>query len=574
VIPAIDGSALATATSTLTLSDERGGAMLVCGGSSSERRARMDALVAAMTEGDGARPVIVRVNSRVGDIALGDAIAVAAEAELTRIRAPGGLYDDPGGGVLASLGGWLYRARAVRRHGVLIAVDDVDAWMDARGANAGEPLAVGALRRMLEECGRRPVAVLISVRGSDASGEPALPAELVAGFARIERLGGLPSVTRDPMSLVVQLAGRSFTVGALKQALAGWLDLPTPSDDAVVVFSSPLGPPAVGYEPEETEFAFARADAPAEGAAPAVPSPVLGEGWGDAVRAALDVRDALRPLQGLEAPHGARQWERMFWEAGSKLPTAMTALERGERALGLEATRIGRRGRDALDRFDVAFREYYANAYDAWLGGTSRPTMLCDLPQRITRLATERQARGTAFVLVTGLRVDAWHRIRQRVLPRVAGLTLIEEGVHWAARPATTQVQRELLARGVASLGTSLPPRDEPPAPRTMEEALKPRREHLGHHEVLRLDAYALDAAQPGEGDLAANWDRIERALAPALLALCGALAGRTALAIAGDAGTREVRGREGQTATMPRGAMGGDSAFEVLVPYALLTWG
>jgi hypothetical protein len=249
-------------------------------------------------------------------------------------------------------------------------------------------------------------------------------------------------------------------------------------------------------------------------------------------------------------------------------------LERGERALGLEATRIGRRGREALDRFDAAFRDYYANAYDAWLGGTSRPTMLCDLPPRITRLATERQARGTAFVIITGLRVDAWQRIRSRVLPRVAGLNVVEEGVHWAARPATTQTQRELLARGVSALGAALPPRDEPPSPRTLEEALKPRREHLGHHEVLRLDAYALDAAQPGEGDLTANWDRIERALAPALLALCGALAGRTALAIAGDAGTREVPVRERDAASSPRGEMGGDSAFEVMVPYALLTWG
>jgi hypothetical protein len=198
--------------------------------------------------------------------------------------------------------------------------------------------------------------------------------------------------------------------------------------------------------------------------------------------------------------------------------------------------------------------------------------MLCDLPAKVARVASERHARGTAFVLVTGLRVDAWHRWRERVLPRVPGLGVIEEGVHWAARPATSRIQRELLARGLSALGTALPDRDEPPAPRSFDEALRPRREHLGQHEVMRVDAYARDATERGDGSLASGWDRLERALAPALLALCGSFAGRTVLAIAGDAGMREVPRSEGESG--PRGAMGGDSPFEVLTPYALLGWG
>jgi hypothetical protein len=557
-----------TAADPLSLTEERGGAVLVCGAAAAARRARIDEIVASVARGEGPRPVVIRIAARTQDGALGDAIAAAVEAELTRLRAPGGLYDDPSGGPLASLGGWLFRARSIRKHGVLIVLDDVDEWIDARGAVSAEAEALSVLRRVLKECTRRPVALLASVRASDASGEPALPGDVVSAFTSTERLGGAPTVTRDPMSLVVQLAGRSFTLGALKHALAGWLEVPAQSDDTVVVFSSPLNPPALEIEPVEAEVAFARgaSDATTTTAASEKTSTApLADGWSDAVRAAVDVREALRALRGLGERHGARQWERMFSEGASKLPSGIAALERGERALGLEATRIGRRGHEALEKFEASFREYYANAYDAWLGGTSRPTMLCDLPAKITRAATERQARGTAFVIVTGLRVDAWQRLRQRVVPRVAGLTVIEEGLHWAARPATSQVQRELLARGLTALGTTLPPRDEPTAPRTFDEAIKPRREHLGHHEVLRIDAYAMLAAQSTETNFAADWDRIERALAPVLLTLCGNFAGRTVFAIAGDAGMRE---------TGARGGMGGDSPFEVLVPYALLTWG
>ncbi len=559
--------------------EERGGTLLICGGSSTQRRARLDACVHEVTSSAAPRPLIVRVSTRESATSLADAIAASAEAELARLGAPGGLYDDPAGGPLASLGGWLFRARAVRRHGVLVVLDDIDAWIDARGASEANPLTT--VQRILVECARRPLSFAATARAADASGEPAIAPDLARAFERIERLGGAPTVTRDPMDLVGRFAGRSFTVGALRTALEGWLEIPAPSDDTVVVFTSPLGPPAIGYEPDaEVTFARTVTDANEHGATTASPresmppaAPPLGEGWADAVRAAVTVRDSLRAMRGIDARRGARQWERLFVDSAARLGDALGSLERGEQALGLEGTRLASRGRETLQRFEQHFRDYYANAYDAWLAGTSRPTMLCDLPGKITRTASERQARGTAFVIVTGLRVDAWQRIRDRVLPRVPGLAVIEEGIHWAGRPATTRTQRELLVRGLTALGAELPARDEPAAARTFDESIRPRREHLGHHEVLRIDAYALEASIAGKGGLSGSWDRIEKALAPALLSLCGSFASRTVFAIAGDAGMRE-NGSVRDEGSEPRGLMGGDSAFEVLVPYALLSWG
>lgn len=574
--PSTDDARSDAGFESLALSDERGGAVLVCGGSASARRLRVDQVVAGVNGVSSPGPLVARLSPCEGERTLVDAIDAAVEAELTRLRAPGGLADDPSGGALASLGGWLFRARAVERRGVLLVVDDVDAWLDARGTASDARRALATLKGALDECRRRPLAVLASVRAADAGGEPALPGGVVAAFGRVERLGGAQTVTRDPMALVTQLAGRGFTLGTLKHALAGWLEVPAYDDDTVVVFSSPLAPTALGLEPAAPEVALElgpREVSPGNPREPAATT--LGDGWSDAVGAAVEVREALRALSGLETRHGAHQWERMFCDGASRLANELAVLERGEKALGLPGTRVSRRGREAMDRFDSAFPEYYAHAYDAWLAGTVRPTMLCDLPARLTRLATERGARGTAFVVLTGLRIDAWKRLRQRVLPRVAGLVLVEEGVHWAARPATPRTQRELLARGLAALGASLPPRDEPAAPRTAEEALTPRREHLGRHEVLRIDAYAFDAAQPWVpgARLDAGWEVIERALAPVLLALCGSFAGRTALVLAGDAGLREQRATAREAPT-PRGVGGGDSAFEVLVPYALFMWG
>jgi hypothetical protein len=262
----------------------------------------------------------------------------------------------------------------------------------------------------------------------------------------------------------------------------------------------------------------------------------------------------------------------VFRDGASRLPLALAALGEGERALAMEATRLRAQGERALAAFETAFAGFYPSAMDAWLAGAPRPAMLCDLPARVARLAAERRARGTALVVMTGLRLDAWRRLETRVLPRVPGLTVLEQGLHWAARPATPATQRELLARGLAALGGHLPPRDEPVPPRTLQEALRPRREHLGHVEVLRIDAYAVELSR-SERPLGEALGAVESQLPGVLASLCGGLATRTVLAIAGDVGLREVT-RRADEKERGRYAYGGDSPFVAVVPYAVLAWG
>ena len=114
--------------------------------------------------------------------------------------------------------------------------------------------------------------------------------------------------------------------------------------------------------------------------------------------------------------------EREFCEGVAHLPLALESLAEGEAAVGLPPTGIARTARGALARFDASFRAMYRAAAPTWVEGAPRPRMLCDLPARLTELAGNVGARGTAFILMTGLRWDLWRRFQKRVIAQVGGL--------------------------------------------------------------------------------------------------------------------------------------------------------
>jgi hypothetical protein len=573
-LAALSDPALAPLVDALAPRAEQGGAVLAVGGALATRRAWGTRVLAQLAEAP-TPPLLVRVPPRTAERhrgpSLAEELAAAAEAALVGAGAPGGLYDDAGGGALAALGGWLFRARSVRRAGLVLLLEEIDDWLDGRGGGGPDAATLALLEQLLAECSRRALSLLVTVRAADAAGLAALPAALANRFDRCERLGGAPTVTRDPSGLVAALAGRSFSLGALKHALAGWLEVPGSDDDTVVVFTSPLAPPVLpAAPPEGAALEWARtprppSDPPVANAGPraGAPSAALSTPGPQTLRAAVEVREALRVLEALPRAPGTLQLERAYAAGASRLPLALAAFGEGAQALGLGATRLRGRAEAALQRFEVLFAEHYPRAWEAWQAGAHRPTLLCDLPARLATRASERGARGTALVVLTGLRLDAWRRLRGRVLPRVPGLVLLEQGLHWAARPTTPATQRELLARGLSALGAAAP-WEETGLPRTLAEALRPRREHLGHTEVLRLDAYAV-ALQDSFRPLAEALAPVEEALPATLAALCGGLTTRTVLALAGDVGLHAARDRY---------VFGADSPFAALVPYALLAWG
>jgi len=567
--------------------DERGTSLLIAGGTATQRGARVRAVLVALESSASRAPLVVHV--RAGSVSaestaprLADEIASTAEAALGAVAAPGPLYDDPGGGPLAPLGGWLFRARSAGRRGIVLVLEESDGWFDARGG-ANVPDGTDVLDAAQRECERRPFSLIVTLRASDASGQPALGAERVSRFALRQSLGGASTVTRDPMTLVTSLAGRSFSMFALRNALQGWLDVPGTGDETIITFTSPFAPAAVGPLPDDAVEAQwpARAETPdAGGVTPApddVPTPAVAPTsdpvatWTAGIRAAITIGRSLAALKEPRTARSHRQYERILRDGAAQLPLAVDALARAEHSLAMPPTRLRTRGEQAYAAFRDSFADFFVDASVAWQAGSARPMMLCDIPTRLAQLATERRARGTALVLLSGLRLDAWQRTRRKLIARLPGLSLIEEGVLWAVRPTTPAMQRELLARGLEALSRELPARNESPPAKTLADAMRPRREHIGPVEVLRLDAYALQAQRSADS-LDATLAPVDQALPEALWQLCGTFAGRTILATAGDAGFREVPHRRIDEG--PRYEFGGDSPLEAVVPYALWLWG
>jgi hypothetical protein len=514
----------------LSPAEARGGAALVAGSTARQRREVVDAAMRAL---ESARPrwVFVRLGARSGGARLADALTVAVDEALDAAHAPGELRDDAGAALAGRTGSWLYRARAAGREGIAIALDDLDAWIDARGAAA--PFT--DLTALLAASKRGPLAVLASSRAAAASGAPALVGDALAGFDAAVSLGGAPvTVTRDPSTLVAALAGRSFNLAGLQDALAGWLELPPPApdhalDDTLIVFSSPLGPPPLPVDPSFTlPLSAPSAPAPARAAAPVSRDDVAR--WSTGLRAAIDLGAAVRRARTSDVA-SPREAERCFAESVSKIPRGLTQMAAVASSAGVEMRNLEAASRAALAGFDARFEAVLREVE----GGGRGVTRVEDLAAEMGAHAARTHARSTAVVVLPGLRYDGWERFKTRVLAAIAGLAPTEEqGVAWSL-PGDDRVEETPVA-----------------------EAVTPRREHRGSVEVMRVPAYAV-ALREGVDD--ARLEAVEAALVPALRALCGGFAGRTAVLFAAERAAGE-------------GAAEGRSAFAVLVPWGLYTYG
>ncbi len=516
-------------------SEARGGAALVTGSTSRHRRAVLDDVTRAF-EAASPRWLVVRLPPTPLHGRISDALTSAVDDALHGAHAPGALHDEADISLASRVGSWLYRARAASLEGIALVIDDLDAWLDARGSTSTTHDLVG----LLAICRRGTLSVLASTRAATASGAPALPADITAAFEATVSLGGAPlTLTRDPGTLVAALAGRSFNLGGLQASLAGWLDLPPPApergaDDTLIVFSSPLAAPPL---PEDPSLTLDWVDAPSPSApSPAAPSPSKAPDGEEltrlasALRAAVELGTAVRRARNapMTTPAGA---VRAFVESASKIPLGLETVTNAASPSGVEMRNLTVAAHAAMAQFDLRF-EAALRTIEA---GEAPVLRSDDLPERLAPLAARVDAKSTAIVVLPGLRVDLWERFKTRVLARVSGLaSASDEGVAWSLEAHTDEL-----------------------AESSLEDAAGPRREHRGTLEITRISAYAAGLR---EGVTAARVDEVEAALVPVLRALCGAFAGRTAVLFAGEQ-------REGLAPSERR------SAFAVLAPYGLFTY-
>lgn len=504
-----------------------GTTLLIGGGSRAGRARRLDELaasLAALPEG----PLVVRV-----DPGAGDAIARvhdAVEGALTKARAPGGLYDDRGGGLLRHLGGWIFRARTVRFSGLVIVLDELNRMVDRRGREGADEVAP-EVASLLAACGSRALTVIASAAASSASGSPALASPLREGFAHHESLGAPPTVTRDPASLMTSLAGRSFGPDALVRAIFGWLDLPHPSDDrvdddTVVVFSSPLTPPLVP-EPAPLEWPAAAPAAPVTPSIPPSAVPVDADEiarWRATLAASVRAASLLPEARALRThpPASRAAYVDRFLAGPARLPLLRDALSRSS-SLGEPSARMQRATRAAL-----------ADLRAGWAAVRGEPDDPGQWSERLRRAAEAEGARASAWWVLPGLRVDLMARLEARVLGPL-GFQRLDGGVTRSLAGASTSVQ--------ASSRTA-----------------------LGGSEATRLAAYATALGEPGPLD--ETLARAEHNALAAARSHAGGFTGRTAVLVMGDVGAAEPDGAHDAR------PLGGQCPFAELVPWGLYVFG
>ncbi|MDP3278062.1 MAG: hypothetical protein Q8Q09_22945 [Deltaproteobacteria bacterium] len=554
---------------------DHGHALLLFGGDADVRKKALISLADSVSQATDA-PLVLVVRPRDEGV-LADEITQCAESALQALRAPGGLYDEGGCAALPGLGGWLFRARAVGRSGILVVLENLDRWLDVRGDRDRARQAIEAMGALLEERERRPVSIVCSVRAADASGAPALPAALVTLFDARVAMGPARAVVRDPGSLVSLLAGRSFTRASLQRAVAAWAEVP--DDETILVFSSPHAPThvvgsalALPSTPEIAEISWSVAS-PAPAARPsdrALTSPSAptesplhesSERWRSALHMAHELRELLTALDP-SPKRSTRQLERAFEQVISKLPLLIERFEHASHDVGPSAQNLCRRAKRTLAQFEREFAEAYGSAFGAWAAGAARPTMLADLAQKLHTDAAEHGARATCTVLLTGLRLDHWRSLRDALLLQNHNAKLLSEGTHWAAKPVTVGMQRTLLTRGVSALAAGPQPHDEPPAPRSLAQATALRRETLGHVEIQRSSAALWSLTHTPHESLATRMSAATDALVRALGAHLASLPSPAWVLFAADVGAKNS----------PQDPE--PSAFEVLLPHAFVLWG
>jgi hypothetical protein len=532
-----------TLGAALAPSPEHGPRALLYGGTAALRRACLDALQAALERAPTPRPMVVRVPGPTPELRLPDAIADAVESALEARRAPGGLYEDRGDEVVRSLGGWLFRARSVGFSGIALFIDDLDGHLDARGRPgvASEEW----FRTLLGAIARRAVSLVATARAADAAGGPSLPQETVAQFSLRESLGGPSTVlARDPSTLVAALAGRTFSRSSLHRALDAWLDVPLdPADDAVLVFSSPLSPPALPSIPPSvfSEPAPRHSDIRPSRAQEGVALGDLSE-WSAALAASVELAAAIRAAR--SHPLAEKEsLENSFRTGVSRMPRRIERVAAGASRLGVDAPRMLARAAEMLAHYESAVAPLiHGHAID-------EPS-LAELTDLCAAHASALGARVSATVVLTGLRADLGETFVPGVITSLPGARVVAQGLRWTvpASPERTRALAEVIDRT------------------PWDDALHPQRERLEGREVYRVSAYAKGLRGSGRRlDEVAS--RVEASLAATLRSWLSGWSGPVALLFVSDVGVgaEDARGER---------ALGDGSAFAQILPWWIVTVG
>jgi hypothetical protein len=135
--------------------------------------------------------------------------------------------------------------------------------------------------------------------------------------------------------------------------------------------------------------------------------------------------------------------------------------------------------------------------------------MVLDVPQLAFGLMRELEATQIRLILVDGMRFDLGQRVHDKLRLQLLGqANCVQRRVLWAALPASTAVQLELLARGACALGKTLGDLDERAWQARGAEARKLRSLRVGPHQIRKLDILEAEFGrsqwQPSELERAA----------------------------------------------------------------------
>ncbi len=270
------------------------------------------------------------------------------------------------------------------------------------------------------------MTLVATARAADAAGAPSLPQETVAQFSLRESLGGPSTVlARDPSTLVAALAGRTFSRASLHRALDAWLDVPTdPADDAVLVFSSPLSPPALPSIPPSvfSEPAPRHSDIRPSRAQEGVTMGDLSE-WSTALGASVELAASIRAAR--SSPLAEKETlENSFRLGYARMPRRMERVAAGASRLGVDAPRMLDRAAEMLAHYESAVEPLiHSHAVD-------EPS-LAELTDLCAAHASSLGARVSATVVLTGLRADLGETFGSGVIQTLPGARVVAQGLRW-----------------------------------------------------------------------------------------------------------------------------------------------
>jgi hypothetical protein len=178
------------------------------------------------------------------------------------------------------------------------------------------------------------------------------------------------------------------------------------------------------------------------------PHPVFAElqhGAPDSATAGSAIQDRVATwLDGLERATGHQSYadlEQLFCQ--NYLPLRQALLDGHASSSSARATA----------QFSANFAQSYARAFEALRARGKRPTMVFDVPNLAFRLARQHAAPKHHMVLVDAMRFDIGARLEERLQLQLLGhASCVARGLLWAALPANSTTQLELLARGPEGL--------------------------------------------------------------------------------------------------------------------------